>query len=54
MSNCTCKRTTRAPLCDGSHSLTDKQYIERTERLAKLFGNTDKKESTTEQKPLDK
>jgi CDGSH-type Zn-finger protein len=37
MSKCTCGRTTRAPLCDGSHALTEAQYKERSERLAKLF-----------------
>ena len=37
MSNCTCGRTTRSPLCDGSHTLTDEQYQERTNRLAKLL-----------------
>lgn len=37
MSNCTCGRTTRKPMCDGSHSLTEAQYKERTERLAALF-----------------
>lgn len=37
MSNCTCGRTTRPPMCDGSHTLTPKQYKERTERLAQLF-----------------
>ena len=37
MSNCTCGRTTRAPLCDGSHALTEQQYKERTQRLAELF-----------------
>ena len=42
MSNCTCKRTTRPPFCDGSHSLTDEQYIERTQRLAELFANIPK------------
>jgi CDGSH-type Zn-finger protein len=37
MSTCTCGRTTRPPMCDGSHSLTESQYKERTERLAKLL-----------------
>lgn len=37
MSNCTCSRTTRPPLCDASHCLTEAQYKERTERLAALF-----------------
>lgn len=36
MSNCTCGRTTRAPLCDGSHALTDEQYAERSARLAEF------------------
>jgi CDGSH-type Zn-finger protein len=38
MSNCTCGRTTRPPMCDGSHCLSEQQYQERTERLEKLFG----------------
>jgi CDGSH-type Zn-finger protein len=38
MSNCTCGRTTRPPMCDGSHTLTEAQYQERKERLEKLFG----------------
>lgn len=37
MSNCTCGRTTRPPLCDGSHWLSDQEYKERTERLAQLL-----------------
>lgn len=37
MSNCTCGRTTRPPLCDGSHSMSEEQYKERTERLAALY-----------------
>ena len=37
MSNCVCGRTTRKPMCDKSCSLTQEQYIERTERLAALF-----------------
>lgn len=37
MSNCTCGRTTRPPLCDGSHALSEQEYQERTQRLAKLF-----------------
>jgi CDGSH-type Zn-finger protein len=43
MSNCTCGRTTRPPLCDGSHKLTEKEYQERTERLSKLLDNPNKK-----------
>jgi hypothetical protein len=39
MSNCTCGRTTRPPLCDNSHVLTDEQYAERTERLSKIKAN---------------
>jgi CDGSH-type Zn-finger protein len=39
MSNCTCGRTTRKPFCDGSHSLTEAQYKERTQRLAELFAS---------------
>jgi CDGSH-type Zn-finger protein len=38
MSNCTCGRTTRPPMCDGSHCLTEAQYRERTARLQQLFG----------------
>lgn len=37
MSNCTCGRTTRPPLCDGSHWLSEEEYQERTEKLKKLF-----------------
>ena len=37
MSNCTCGRTTRPPMCDGSHALTEMQYKERTQRLEELF-----------------
>lgn len=37
MSNCTCGKTTRPPLCDGSHWLSDEEYAERSARLAKLF-----------------
>ncbi len=37
MSNCTCGRTTRYPLCDGSHRLSEEEYKERTERLNNLF-----------------
>jgi glycine hydroxymethyltransferase len=37
MSTCTCGRTTRAPHCDGSHSLTLLEYQERTVKLEKLF-----------------
>lgn len=40
MSNCTCGRTTRPPLCDGSHSLSESQYKERTEKLAELINNS--------------
>lgn len=38
MSNCTCGRTTRPPFCDGSHTLSEDAYRERTLRLEKLFG----------------
>jgi glycine hydroxymethyltransferase len=38
MSACTCGRTTRPPLCDGSHGLSEQQYQERTARLQELFG----------------
>lgn len=37
MSNCTCGRTTRPPLCDGSHQMSEEAYKERSERLNKLF-----------------
>jgi len=37
MSTCTCGRTTRPPMCDGSHRLSEQQYQERTERLKELF-----------------
>lgn len=37
MSTCTCGRTTRPPMCDGSHALTETQYKDRTARLEKLF-----------------
>ena len=37
MSNCTCGKTTRPPMCDGSHWLSDEEYQERTVRLNKLF-----------------
>lgn len=40
MSTCTCGRTTRAPMCDGSHKLTEAEYKQRTEQLAKLFQST--------------
>lgn len=44
MSNCTCGKTTRPPMCDGSHWLSEEEYKERTERLSKLF----KKEPNTD------
>lgn len=38
MSNCTCGRTTRPPMCDGSsHALTEAQYQERTARLSEIW-----------------
>lgn len=37
MSNCTCGKTSRPPLCDGSHWLTDEEYKQRTEKLDNLF-----------------
>jgi CDGSH-type Zn-finger protein len=40
MSNCTCGRTTRKPMCDKSCSLTEAEYIARTERLAYLWTNS--------------
>jgi CDGSH-type Zn-finger protein len=42
MSTCTCGRTTRKPMCDGSHILSEEQYKERTERLNKLFEKSNK------------
>lgn len=45
MSTCTCGRTTRPPMCDGSHSLTEAQYKERTERLAQLFQKPTQKDT---------
>lgn len=42
MSTCTCGRTTRAPMCDGSHTLTEEQYKERAEKLKQLFKNYNK------------
>jgi CDGSH-type Zn-finger protein len=44
MSNCTCGKTTRPPMCDGSHWLSEEEYKERSERLSKLF----KKEPNTD------
>lgn len=49
MSNCTCGRTTRPPLCDGSHWLSDEEYKQRTEKLAQLY-NKDLKENTNNRK----
>lgn len=42
MSNCTCGRTTRPPLCDNSHALTDEQYKERCEKLKRFLENREK------------
>lgn len=47
MSNCTCGKTSRPPMCDGSHWLSDEEYKERTEKLAKLFN----KSNTQNNKP---
>lgn len=41
MSTCYCGKTTRPPLCDGSHWLSDVEYAERTEKLNKLFKKED-------------
>lgn len=46
MSNCTCGRTTRKPMCDKSCSLTEAEYVDRTERLCQLRANS-KIQSTT-------
>ena len=40
MSNCTCGKTTRPPLCDGSHWLSDEEYKERTEKLSQIFNKS--------------
>ena len=47
MSNCTCGKTTRPPLCDGSHWLSDEEYAERTQKLASLFKNVDTGKTAT-------
>lgn len=47
MSTCTCGRTTRPPLCDGSHWLSDEEYTERTERLNQLTKETNIMSNTT-------
>lgn len=56
MSNCTCGRTTRPPLCDGSHWLSDQEYKERTERLESIFRKPiqeqNNKENTDEQRTI--
>jgi len=40
MSNCTCGRTTRKPMCDKSCSLTEAEYVARTARLSQLQANS--------------
>jgi CDGSH-type Zn-finger protein len=47
MSNCTCGRTTRPPLCDGSHQMSEEAYKQRTERLNKIFNRESKNVDTT-------
>lgn len=47
MSNCTCGRTTRYPLCDGSHQLSEEAYKERTERLNQLFNKKPQEHTNT-------
>ena len=33
MSQCTCGRTTRPPHCDGSHWLSDEEFVARSKSL---------------------
>jgi CDGSH-type Zn-finger protein len=44
MSSCTCGKTTRPPMCDGSHKLTEEEYVQRTEKLAALFNKNNKEQ----------
>lgn len=47
MSNCTCGKTTRPPLCDGSHWLSDEEYKQRAERLSQLFNKKPQENNNT-------
>jgi len=33
MANCTCGKSLNMPFCDGSHTLSDKQFEERKKQL---------------------